>query len=59
MVEATMAPVSGDDRRSQVRRVVLASLIGSTIEWYDFFLYGIVAGLVFNKIYFPAHDPLV
>lgn len=54
-----MAPVSGDDRRSQVRRVVLASLIGSTIEWYDFFLYGIVAGLVFNKIYFPAHDPLV
>jgi len=42
-----------------VRRVVAASLIGATIEWYDFFLYGVVAGIVFNKLYFPAGDPLV
>src|SRR5262249_31953262 len=35
------------------------ALIGATIEWYDFFLYGVVAGIVFNKIYFPAGDPLV
>ena len=42
-----------------VRRVVVASLIGATIEWYDFFLYGVVAGIVFSKLYFPANDPLV
>lgn len=42
-----------------VRKVVTASLIGATIEWYDFFLYGVVAGIVFNKLYFPAGDPLV
>ena len=43
----------------EVRRVVTASLIGATIEWYDFFLYGVVAGIVFNKLYFPVSDPLV
>ena len=43
----------------EVRRVVSASLIGATIEWYDFFLYGVVAGIVFNKLYFPSSDPLV
>jgi len=42
-----------------LRRVVAASLIGATIEWYDFFLYGTVAGIVFNKLYFPVADPLV
>lgn len=42
-----------------LRRVVTASLIGATIEWYDFFLYGVVAGIVFNKLYFPTGDPLV
>lgn len=42
-----------------IRKVVLASLVGATIEWYDFFLYGVVAGIVFNKLYFPASDPLV
>ena len=42
-----------------LRRVVAASLVGATIEWYDFFLYGTVAGIVFNKLYFPAHNPLV
>ncbi|WP_345793913.1 MFS transporter [Thauera sp. JM12B12] len=44
---------------AEVRRVVTASLIGATIEWYDFFLYGVVAGIVFNKLFFPADDPLV
>lgn len=47
--------VSKDD----LRRVVAASVIGATIEWYDFFLYGIVAGIVFNKLFFPAGDELV
>jgi metabolite-proton symporter len=42
-----------------LRRVVTASLIGATVEWYDFFLYGVVAGIVFNKLYFPAGDPVI
>jgi len=41
-----------------LRRVVMASLIGTTIEWYDFFLYGSAAALVFNKLFFPKFDPL-
>jgi MFS family permease len=44
--------------RSSLRQVVFASLIGTTIEWYDFFLYGTAAALVFNKLFFPARDPL-
>ncbi|MFF7128806.1 MULTISPECIES: MFS transporter [unclassified Streptomyces] len=40
-------------------RIVAASLIGTTIEWYDFFLYGSAAALVFNKLFFPDSDPLV
>jgi MHS family shikimate/dehydroshikimate transporter-like MFS transporter len=39
-------------------RVVLASFIGTSIEWYDFFLYGTAAALVFNKLFFPRLDPL-
>ena len=50
---------SGAMSDTNLRRVVAASLIGATIEWYDFFLYGTVAGIVFSKLYFPAHDPLV
>ena len=42
-----------------LRRVVAASMIGTTIEWYDFFLYGTAAALVFNKLFFPASEPLV
>lgn len=41
-----------------IRRVVIASFIGTTIEWYDFFLYGTAAALVFNKLFFPNIDPL-
>jgi MHS family shikimate/dehydroshikimate transporter-like MFS transporter len=42
-----------------IRRVVTSALVGATIEWYDFFLYGVVAGIVFNRLYFPAGDPVV
>ena len=46
------------DLRS-IRPVILASFIGTTIEWYDFFLYGTAAALVFNRLFFPNVDPLV
>lgn len=42
----------------QLRRVIVASFIGTTIEWYDFFLYGTAAALVFNRLFFPTLDPL-
>ena len=47
------------EHRVQLRRAVIASTIGTTIEWYDFFLYSTVTGLVFAKLYFPESDPLV
>ncbi|MFI6707898.1 MFS transporter [Nonomuraea sp. NPDC050478] len=42
----------------QSRRVILASLIGTSLEWYDFFLYTTAATLVFGKLFFPTFDPL-
>jgi metabolite-proton symporter len=45
--------------RAEVTKVVAASLIGTTVEWYDFFLYGTAAALVFNKLFFPGAEPLV
>ncbi|KGN37773.1 MFS transporter [Knoellia subterranea] len=44
---------------SSVRRVIIASLVGTSLEWYDFFIYGTAAALVFNKLFFPEFDPLV
>jgi metabolite-proton symporter len=52
MVEET------SDRRD-VRKVIVASLIGTSLEWYDFFIYGTAAALVFNKLFFPTFEPLV
>src|SRR3989440_6581139 len=46
------------EHRVQLRRAVIASTVGTTIEWYDFFIYGTVTGLVFAKLYFPQSDPL-
>jgi metabolite-proton symporter len=45
--------------RSSVRKVIVASLIGTSLEWYDFFIYGTAAALVFNQIFFPSFEPLV
>ena len=45
--------------RTQLRRAIIASTIGTTTEWYDFLLYSVVTGLVFAKLFFPKSDPLV
>ena len=51
--------MDGNSRISRpFRRVVMASLIGTTIEWYDFFIYGTAAALVFNRLFFPDYSPL-
>ena len=46
------------EEKTPLRRVIMASLIGTTIEWYDFFLYGSAAALIFNRLFFPSDDPL-
>ena len=42
-----------DSKHGSIRLVALASLVGTTIEWYDFFLYGTAAALVLNRLFFP------
>ena len=54
----TYAPLPQAEHSAQLRKAVIASTIGTAIEWYDFFLYGTAAGLVFGKLYFPNQDPL-
>lgn len=54
-VGSAEAPVS----KRELRTVVAASIIGTTVEWYDFFLFGTAAGIIFNKLFFPSDNPLV
>jgi metabolite-proton symporter len=52
---ATQRPVTPQD----IRTVVASSVIGTAVEWYDFFLFGVAAGLVLDDLYFPNDDPLI
>lgn len=54
-MESMTPPAQVDD--SMIRRVVFASFLGTMIEWYDFFLYGTAAALVFNRLFFTSFDP--
>ena len=56
--DVAAVPLSDLDHRAQLRRAVIASTVGTTIEWYDFLLYGQMAAIVFGKLYFPSSDPL-
>jgi len=56
--DVAAAPLSELDHRAQLRRAVIASTVGTTIEWYDFLVYGQMAALVFGKLFFPKSDPL-
>ena len=58
-VERLDAARPGDEEKQNLRKVVAASFIGTTIEWYDFFLYGTAAALVFNELFFPNVDPVI
>src|SRR5262245_57249792 len=58
IADAAAVPLVDFDHRAQLRRAVIASTVGTTIEWYDFLLYGQMAALVFANLYFPSSDPL-
>jgi MFS family permease len=58
VADVAVASLSDLDHRTQLRRAVIASTVGTTIEWYDFLLYGQMAAIVFAKLYFPSSDPL-
>ena len=57
-ITATYGTLTASEHSRQLRKAVVASTIGTAIEWYDFFLYGTAAGLVFGKLYFPNEDAL-
>src|SRR6516225_7907408 len=57
--ERTTCGLSESEHSRQLRRALIASTVGTTIEWYDFLLYGQVTGLVFGPLFFPKSDPIV
>ena len=57
--DVTLDLLSEDEHRAQLRKAVIASTVGTTIEWYDFLLYSVVTPLVFGKLFFPKSAPLI
>ncbi|MBV8776679.1 MAG: MFS transporter, partial [Alphaproteobacteria bacterium] len=57
--DVALAPLSDSEHRAELRKAVIASTVGTTIEWYDFLLYSVVTPLVFGKLFFPHSDPLI
>ena len=57
-VTATHGELSDAQHSGELRKAVIAATVGTTIEWYDFFIYGTAAGLIFPKLFFPNEDPL-
>ncbi|HUI17140.1 MAG TPA: MFS transporter, partial [Alphaproteobacteria bacterium] len=55
---STYPNLTGAQHSAELRKAVIAATVGTTIEWYDFFIYGTAAGLVFPKLFFPNEDPL-
>src|SRR3984885_3464642 len=55
---AAPSGLSDADHSAQLRKAVIAATVGTTIEWYDFFIYGTAAGLIFPKLFFPNANPL-
>src|SRR4030081_3269826 len=59
MTAIALPELTEREHQVQLRRAVIASTVGPAIEWYDFFLYSTVTGLVFAKLFFPNSDPVV
>ncbi len=55
---AGVVSLAPEERRKQMLRAVVASTVGTSIEWYDYFLFGTMAALVFPHLFFPKSDPL-
>jgi hypothetical protein len=55
----TPSGLSETEHRAQLRRAVIASTVGTTIEWYDFLIYSTMTGLVFGQVFFSGTDPLI
>jgi MFS transporter, MHS family, shikimate and dehydroshikimate transport protein len=51
--------LASSSEKLRMRTIMLSSVVGTTVEWYDFLLYGTAAALIFNKLFFPAFDPMV
>ena len=45
------------EKTTEIKRIVVSSVIGTAVEWYDFLIYGTASALVFNKLFFPLSDP--
>jgi hypothetical protein len=58
-VDSVPNPKPDTPSPAMLRKVAIASCIGSTVEWYDFFIYATASALVFNKLFFPDLSPLV
>jgi MFS family permease len=58
VTDVLSGPLSDSEHRVELRKAVIASTVGTTIEWYDFLLYGQMAAIVFAKLHFPSSDPV-
>ena len=58
-LDAALTGLPEAEHRAQLRKAVIASTVGTTIEWYDFLLYSVVTPLVFGKLFFPHAEPLI
>ena len=54
----TPAPPPGDGTPANMKKIAVASVIGTTVEWYDLFVFATASALVFNKVFFPGFVPL-
>ena len=57
IAEQVLFPEFSANNTTQMKRVVVSSVIGTAVEWYDFLIYGTASALVFNKLFFPLYDP--
>ncbi|WP_438390447.1 MFS transporter [Caballeronia sp. DA-9] len=57
--DAGLLPATEAERAALLRRAVFASLVGTAVEWYDYFIFATASTLVFGKLFFPGSDPMI